>query len=770
VNISIKNFNGGTTSDIDGRFQLTLPQKNLELVFSYIGFESRSLLITENKPSLLIRLHEKTTQLAEVIILADNPAFRIIRKATKNKPLNDPENLTSFSYNSYNKLYSTLLNPDTSAFISETEDSARFKRYLRDNHLFIHESYTERKFLKPNFSNEVVLGNHLSGVKDPFFAFLATDLQPFSFYKDFILLFDKNYLNPLSPGSTQKYDFEIVDTIYHTTDSVFVISFEPLPGKVFDGLKGQLYINSDGYAIESVHAQPADDKVLVESLIQQQYEKINGHWFPVQLNSELRFKNFNIQNLKLKYVSHSYLTNIKIDAKLKAEDFALANITFDGLANTQDKVFWDKHRAGEFDKKESHTFNSLDSIGANLKILQAAFKLLEGFYLGRFRAGAFYLPLEYLIQINQYETVRIGFGFQTGEKISKRFVLDCYGGYGFKDIAFKYGAALQVNVSEKKEAYFKFSYKQDLLEPGRPLFIKSAVATRTQESTRNWMASRMDSIEQYRIEFNERPFHYSQLTFFGQQTKRNPTYNYSFINDADNVIRRRFTVFEAGLQWRFAPKETYLKIGQSQVVTGMTYPQINVSLSKSFAGVFDGEYDFTKLEVRADHQFILRGLGKTTFQVASGIMDGVVPYPFLFGGKGSRFEASALNNIVVRNYFQTMGLYEFFSTRYAYLFVNQHVGRITGNKSKFFRPELSLIHNMGIGNLSDKNLHKGVEFKTMSKGYFESGLVLANIIRFNYMDLVYCGIGAGGFYRYGNYSLPDKSENLVVKFVITFSF
>jgi hypothetical protein len=279
----------------------------------------------------------------------------------------------------------------------------------------------------------------------------------------------------------------------------------------------------------------------------------------------------------------------------------------------------------------------------------------------------------------------------------------------------------------------------------------------------------MDSIEQYRVEFTERPFHFSQLSLFAQQQKRNPAYKYSFTNE-ENVVRSRFTVFEAGLQWRFAPKERYVKIGQSEVVTAMTYPQINFALTRSFAGTLGGEYTFTKVEARVDHQFITRGLGKTTFQLALGNMDGVVPYPFLFNGKGSKFNQSFLNNLLVNNYFQTMGLYEFSADRYAYLFINQYIGRITGNKSKYIRPELALVHNMGVGSLRNKGLHQGVEFKTMEKGYFESGLIVTNLIRFNYLNLLYFGVGAGGFYRYGNYALPSKSDNLVAKLVITLSF
>jgi hypothetical protein len=272
------------------------------------------------------------------------------------------------------------------------------------------------------------------------------------------------------------------------------------------------------------------------------------------------------------------------------------------------------------------------------------------------------------------------------------------------------------------------------------------------------------------VSFDFRLGHASQFSFFAQQQHRNPTYSYSFVSPTEISSPALFSTFETGFQWRFAPKETYMKIGQSQVVTTMTYPQINLALIHSIDGVMGGDYEFTKVEARIDHQFNTRGLGRTLFQLTGGVMDSNMPYPFLFNGKGSRFESSFLNNWIVNNYFQTMGLYEFASDRYAYLFINHYVGRISGNKSKYFRPELSLIHNMGVGSLDNKSYHRDVILNTMEKGYFESGLQVVNLIRFNYLNFVYFGLGGGAFYRYGHYTFEDRSENIVAKAILTLSF
>jgi hypothetical protein len=53
----------------------------------------------------------------------------------------------------------------------------------------------------------------------------------------------------------------------------------------------------------------------------------------------------------------------------------------------------------------------------------------------------------------------------------------------------------------------------------------------------------------------------------------------------------------------------------------------------------------------------------------------------------------------------------------------------------------------------------------MSKGYYESGLIINDIIRLNIKNLAYFGIGAGTFYNYGYYSSNDQKDNF--KFNIT---
>ena len=84
-------------------------------------------------------------------------------------------------------------------------------------------------------------------------------------------------------------------------------------GKNFDALKGLLYINTDGYALQNVIAEPVASDEMITMKIQQQYQKINDSWFPVQLNSDLIIDMYQGGEIKMLGVNRTYIKNVEIN-------------------------------------------------------------------------------------------------------------------------------------------------------------------------------------------------------------------------------------------------------------------------------------------------------------------------------------------------------------------------------------------------------------------------------------------------------------------------
>jgi len=68
VNVMIKGTSTGTTTDFDGNFSIKA-NKNDELIFSYLGFTSRKIIVSKNN-SLSISLAEDSAHLEEVVVSA----------------------------------------------------------------------------------------------------------------------------------------------------------------------------------------------------------------------------------------------------------------------------------------------------------------------------------------------------------------------------------------------------------------------------------------------------------------------------------------------------------------------------------------------------------------------------------------------------------------------------------------------------------------------------------------------------------------------------
>jgi len=125
----------------------------------------------------------------------------------------------------------------------------------------------------------------------------------------------------------------------------------------------------------------------------------------------------------------------------------------------------------------------------------------------------------------------------------------------------------------------------------------------------------------------------------------------------------------------------------------------------------------------------------------------------------------------VEGFFQTMGIYEFIADRYVNLFVKQNFGNVFYN-IKYSKPELMLTQGLGYGTIgNNKNIDENNQmFQSYEKGYFESGVSLRNLVRFNYFNVAFIGFGAGVFYRYGDYQLPNAIDNFNLKMDLSISF
>lgn len=748
----------GARSDIDGKFSFNSSQKITSLTCSYIGYkklsvEAEKVLKVHN--IIIIELEPLTTELQEVVIKpGENPANLIIRKVIANKDNNNPENISSFKCTIYNKtIYDFRFNDSTSM------DSIKIMRKLEGSHLMIMESVAERRFIKPDISEEIVTGTKVSGFKNPSFVSLATDFQPFSFYKDNIKLFDINYLNPISRGSLNNYKFHIQDTLFQKTDTVYVITFKPLPNKNFDGLTGMLYINTNKYAIQNVIATPFVTGKL-DLKIQQQYTFVgNKYWFPEQLNYVLTIRDYPSKKIGLQANGRSYIDHIELNVLLDKKDFSIESVKLHNLASKQDSLFWANHRNEKLNIREANTYRVMDSIGEKNKFGNILL-LLEKLTQNRIPVKFIDIDLSQTLVYNKFEGKRLGLGLITNEKAFTNLTLGVFWGYGIKDNQWKYGSKIEYDLSKKHELKISFMYQNNLIETGTyglNLLNQSGV------SLRNFIAYQMDKIQQNSFNIGFRALRYTRWNITLNNTKTIPQYLYEFQNNnqsIDNYVNSDLTI-----DVKFAYKERIVNSLHQNLNMGTTFPVLYLLYSRGIKDLWSSSFEYNKVEARIEQSFFTKKFGTTNYRLEGGFADRPLPYGLLFTGEGSGVKSFPVN---IKNTFQTMKPYEFLSDRYVNLFFSHNFGSLLFHIKKF-RPDITLHNNISWGNLSNSNSQKLIEFKTKEKGYFESGMQFDNILKINYVNLGYLGFGTGIFYRYGYYSNSNFKDNLAIKITMTYS-
>ena len=759
VNIVYTDNGIGTVSSIDGRFEIQALEKPEFLRCSYVGYNTK-ILDTDSSGTLkrlFIELSPKAYDIEEVKVFPGvNPANRIIKLASENRVSNHPDRIKSFSYIAYDKMIFTLWDDSLDKYMD----------FPDNHHLLIMEYISSRKFKYPDKEKTEIIASRVSGFKQPSLIIMARQFQSFSFYDNLITVSDRKYVNPISSGSEGKYFFLLEDTLFtERNDTVFIISFRPREGRNFAALKGVLYINSCKYAIQNVIAEAAGSQEEIVSVkIQQKYELVDGYtWFPVQLNTNLIFNNIKLEAgsgyKKVTGIGKSYLLNINLNPDLDDEVFSSTYIDVDDNASDKDDGFWNIYRTESLTEKDKETYRIVDSIG-EVKHFDRTSGIIETLFTGYIRGRYFDIDIGSLVDYNSYEGWRFGFGGMTNDRLSRRLNAGGHIAYGLRDRELKYGLNVRFNISGDRDIYVLVLYRDDLDEAGGYAFLESKNIL-SSEYLRKFMVENMDKVEEWRVTFGFRTFKYLQAALFMDNSLITSTNGYMFAISEENpaILMNSFAYTEIGAKFRYSFNEGFMKTPfGNKFSLGTNYPVLNFNLTEGVT-LLEGDFTYTKIEAKLSKSFTTRLFGVSKIQLTAGKVFGEVPYSKLYNGHGS-YKGFTLET---ENSFATMRLNEFLSDRFISLYLNHDFGSLM-LKTKWFSPRIALATNIGFGNLDKPQEHNNIEFKTLEKGYYESGVLINNIFRSGFI-----GYGFGLFFRYGPYALNKTSDNFAYKLTLRFN-
>lgn len=749
----------GTVTNAFGEFSYQSQVKLYKLTCSYIGYNTKVIQLTPSANITIdIKLRPSQYNLSNVVILSgENPANRIVRGVIQNRNRNDPDRFNSYSYTAYNKFIYSGIPPKLEKSKRDSLRKGLFE-FLENHYFMILESVVETKFLKPE-KKENVVATKISGVKNPSFTLMNTQIQPLSFYGNFITLLERNYINPFTKGSTERYFFNIEDTIYEGVDTIYRLSFRPWKGRNFDGLRGIAEISSDGYAIKHIMAEPADTIVaLMRIRVEQFSQKIGDIWFPKKFVSEIRFDNMLNNGMQVVMHGTTTLSDIQIEPPIERQEMQGIQVEMDAMAAYRNAEFWNKYRTDSLTIQEQMTYRVLDSIGRK-RGFDAKLKFVEGLIDGELRYKYVNFNISRFLWQNTLEGYRPGVGLRTNERVLKNVYLGAFAGYGFKDERWKYGADVRFRIYRRNDVFLKAFYWHDLEESGAITFYKD-VDLITTEILRGFLINTFDRVKRYQVDFSGRTFQYLHynLSLFSARKFSTTTYNYTYYKNNEPQYLQEFQFTGIKLQLRYAYKEKMIRALNSTFFVYTPYPILFFNITHGIPDWFGSQFTFTKYEAKVKSVIKTKALGDFYLQCAAGYIDGRVPLGDMFAGRGN-YQFIGLYS---ENSFQTMRLNEFYSDRYVAAFLQQDLKSLLV-RGKKFQPKPLLVFNVALGDMRDVSLHKDFDFKIPTRGYFESGILVYDIITKQYLGVARLGLGAGAFYRLGAYSFPNPIENIAIK-------
>ncbi len=775
-------------ADVDGKFVLEHAKMHEIFTVAYIGYAQRSFKITPGRIFYSVALKAKQEQLHELVINGENPVIGIIKRAIRGRIINDPQQkLNSFSYKTYERLIVTA-NPDSingaldSIYsyekvgrIFQKIDSTdyKFKKLLEKRHLYQTEKVSEFLYNREQGLKENVLATRMAGFKQPLYEIIGLKIQSYSVYRDKIDILETKYEGPLAFDALKEYNYKILDTVSIDNRDVYMIHFFPKNEKKKKKLEGVIYLDTKNYGIAKVIFR-VKNVLDVTSTHFFSYEKEKQLWFPDKKTLKI-VKGNNKQDIKilgetitfdaestgkrkretepsdLVYVySESSNFDKKFDIPVVIKRLGVAiDITKDAI--NRPESYWNRFRPDTLDARSLTTYSVMDSIVAHEnweEIIIKGRRVINGFL----PVGPLDIDLQKIIRYNNYEGFRLGAGFVTNNKFAETFRLSGYGAYGTKDGVFKYGMGAAVRVGNFSNSWIGVSYTDDISEIASTSFATDKKTFKIYDP-RLLNLLTFYNYQTYQAYIQTKILPKSESFWQLSRSRIDPKFDYTYTPDDKSYKLFYLTTLTGAIQWN--PFSDYMQTPNGRIETEKRFPKFAFQYTQSIANLLDSDLTFSKLDARAEFEKKYLNGQKTSGLFQTGIALGNTPLTHLYSTSPNNLDKDGVLARITfagKNGFETMYFNEFFSSQYM-------MGQLKHAFRKFtlsgkFKMAPVLVTRAAWGNMHDKSDHVGVDFKTMEKGYYESGVELNEIFSI---------VGISAFYRYGPYHLEQFDKNISVK-------
>jgi flagellar biosynthesis GTPase FlhF len=288
--IYIPKLSTGTASNIDGHYELKLPDGNWEILFQYLGYHTQTMVLTIGKTfqEINVQLITQEYRIPEIKVLAsgEDPAYYIMRRAIAMAPYYQKQ-VSKYSCKVYLKGSGVF---EKIPFLLEKQMK---KGGVKENQPFVMETVSQIDFELPDKVNQKVLAMRSSGQQN--------NTSPMGMITNNLYDADKyGVVSPVGRSALKVYNFSLDGVFEDQGRTINKIKVTPkIKGN--DVFSGYIYIADLFWNIHS--ADLTMHAAMIDAKVHQLYAEVNKNtWMPVSLDFDMDFSGLGLK-VKYKYVA-----------------------------------------------------------------------------------------------------------------------------------------------------------------------------------------------------------------------------------------------------------------------------------------------------------------------------------------------------------------------------------------------------------------------------------------------------------------------------------
>jgi len=469
ASIYIEGTTKGTSSNLEGKYEIELSDNESKIVYQYIGYETQVITVDPALDAQIIDvvLLPESYDLEEIVIAADaeDPAYGIIRKAISKRSYY--KNLIQgYSCDVYIKGNQKVLDAPERIFGQEVGDLGGALDSTRQGIVYLSESVSRYHYNAPDDYKEVMISSKVSG-DDQGYSFNSADEMNLNIYDQTTHLgIGRAMVSPIASNALTYYKYKL-EGVKMDNNGRLINKIKIWPKRENDPVaRGYIYIVEDLWNVHSIdfNILPSASQIyFLDTLrLEQVFVPIQEPDVWVSFTSKATFS-MAIMGFELKGYFIGVYSNYELNPKFENNFFTNELLKVEPEANKRDSSYWEDIRQVPLTIDEEIDYVRKDSIYEvrNAPAYQDSVdKVRNKFSIGSLLSGYSYRRRTKKLSI-QLESPISSLGFNTVQGYNADIKLKFFKYLNEKDTKYLlFHPKINYGLAEKKlRADFIFNYR-----------------------------------------------------------------------------------------------------------------------------------------------------------------------------------------------------------------------------------------------------------------------------------------------------------------------